>query len=337
MMNSRRMPRYPDTAAASRLRNTLAEGDLFHAYLFEGNRRNNEELVDWFTAAALCEKQDGQICGICTNCRQIADRVSPYVVRIRTAAEAEASDERFEKRITDDRPEAKKKTTGKSGSSGKTAAKNTSNKIKDEQIEEVIARSLRSSLSGGRVFTVIDRAETITLKGQSRLLKTLEEPPEGIILILLTSNAEALLDTIRSRCMQFRTDAVNEEILVPGKPAFRKRAVRMACDLIKGIPAFQLWKEMDYFAGTREKASEFCETAQVFFRDVIMYQNPDLRELVILRDYEEEVAEAANSVTQEVLYDAVRQCETALKDLDVNVSMKHALRSLMLGIQLCRS
>ncbi len=335
-MNSRRVPVYPDTAAASRLRNAIAEGDLFHAYLFEGNRRNNEELADWFTAAALCEKQDGQICGICTNCRQIADRVSPYVVRIRTAAEAEASDERFEKRITEEQAEAKKKPAGKSGSSGKTASKNTSNKIKDEQIEEVIARSLRSSLTGGRVFTVIDRAETITPKGQNRLLKTLEEPPEGIILILLTSNAEALLDTIRSRCMQFRTDTADEAIVVPGRPAFRKRVVRMACDLIKGTPAFQLWKEMDYFAGTREKASDFCETAQVFFRDAIMYQHPDRRKLVVLREYEAEVAEAAAAVSQDVLYDAVRQCETALKDLDVNVSMKHALRSLMLDIQLRR-
>lgn len=333
-MSSRRIPARPDMAAAMRLQDAVAKGEIFHAYLFEGNRQNNEALADWFTAAALCEKQDGRICGECASCRQITDGVSPYVVRVRTAAEAEAADDRFENRLTEGTPATKKKAAGRSSASGKSAAKNTSNKIKDEQIEEVIARSLRSSLSRGKVFTVIDRAETITPKGQNRLLKTLEEPPEGVVLILLTSNAEALLETIRSRCVQFRTDAADEVLVPPGKPAFRKRAVRAACEMIKGAPAFLLWKEMDYFAGTRDKASDFCETAQIFFRDVMMYQNTGGRKLLALPEFESEIAEASAAVDAEALYHAARQCEIALRDLNANVSMKHALRSLMFSIQL---
>lgn len=333
-MSKRRMPAPPDTAAMVRLRKLIAEGDLFHAYLMEGSRENNEALASWFTAAALCERQDGGICGECASCLQIADGVSPRIVRVRTAAEAEADDERFEKRMTEGQQGRGKKGAARKASSGRTGTKNTSNKIKDEQVEEVIARSFRSSLSGGTVFTIIDRAETITPKGQNRLLKTLEEPPEGIVLILLASNAEALLDTIRSRCMQFRTDASDEKLNAPGKPVFRKRAVKAACDLIRGVPAFQLWKEMDYFAGTREKASDFCETAQIFFRDTIMYQDPERRKLVTLGEFEAEIAAAAAVVKPEELSEAVRHCETALRDLDANVSMKHALRSLMFSIQL---
>ena len=319
----------PDTAAAERLKNAIVDGEIFHAYLFEGSRQSNESLVEWFTAAALCEKQDGSVCGECSSCRQILDGVSPFTVRVRTEAEEESSDERFNKRITN-RPAG----TDRSPAGRKKAVKNSSLKIRDKQIEEVIQRSMRSSLSAGRIFTVIDRADTITPKGQNRLLKTLEEPPEGIVLILLTSKPEAILDTIRSRCMQIRTDSVTTLTEIPGKPAFRKRAVRAAADLVEGAPAYMLWKEIDYFSGTREKAADFCELAQLFYRDAVMYQNPVSRELVILREFEQEIAEAAASVGPKTLSAAVKECETALRDLEANVSMKHALRSFMFSIQL---
>ena len=40
----------------------------------------------------------------------------------------------------------------------------------------------------------------MTIEAQNALLKTLEEPPEYAIIILITSNKESLLDTIKSRC-----------------------------------------------------------------------------------------------------------------------------------------
>ena len=47
---------------------------------------------------------------------------------------------------------------------------------------------------------IINQAESMTIEAQNALLKTLEEPPEYAIIILITSNKEALLDTIKSRC-----------------------------------------------------------------------------------------------------------------------------------------
>ena len=47
---------------------------------------------------------------------------------------------------------------------------------------------------------IIDEAEKMTLEAQNALLKTLEEPPEYAIIILVTNNKEGLLPTIRSRC-----------------------------------------------------------------------------------------------------------------------------------------
>ncbi len=336
-MRGNKGPACPDTAAAERLKNAIADGEIFHAYLFEGSRKSNEALVEWFTAASLCEKQDGSICGTCPSCRQILDGISPFTVRVRSEAEEESADARFEKKVDVRQSGMRGSGNGKNVSPavvGKKAGKNSSLKIKDRQIEEVIRRSMRSSLSAGRIFTIIDRAETITSKGQNRLLKTLEEPPEGIVLILLTGNPEGILDTIRSRCMEIRTDTEASLIEIPGKPAFRKRAVRTAADLIEGRPAYLLWKEIDYFSGTREKAMDFCELAQILYRDAVMYREERSRELVILKDYEPEIAEVASAADPEALYAAAGACNTALRDLEANVSMKHALRSLMFSVQL---
>jgi len=59
----------------------------------------------------------------------------------------------------------------------------------------------KSQLDHNKLF-IVDEAELLALEGQNTLLKTLEEPPAGTYLILVTSNEERLLPTIRSRCQR---------------------------------------------------------------------------------------------------------------------------------------
>lgn len=56
-----------------------------------------------------------------------------------------------------------------------------------------------SRLRHGKVF-IVDEAELVAKPGQNKLLKTLEEPPADTHIILVTSNEDRLLPTIRSRC-----------------------------------------------------------------------------------------------------------------------------------------
>lgn len=309
-----------------RLSTAVANDDIFHAYLFEGSREDTTALADWFTAAALCERHDGKVCGKCLRCRQIEDGMSPYMIRVMSDSEAAPEDERLTKQVKDTgvRKKARKKSAKSSKSSGK---------IKDAQIEDVISRSLKGRLAGERVFTVIDRAETITARGQNRLLKTLEEPPQGVTIILLTENSEALLQTIRSRCLHFRLDsAANKSIT--GTPSFKKRAVETAARMIGGVPAYELWKETEYFSESREKASGFCETAQVFYRDVVLYSDPRCRGLITLSDFESLISDTSAAVSRQKAMDACRACAEAVRDISSNVSMKHAVRSMLFKIQL---
>lgn len=57
---------------------------------------------------------------------------------------------------------------------------------------------------------VIPDAQLMTVQAQNTLLKTLEEPPEYAQIVLVASNAESLLDTVRSRCITVYMDAEEE-------------------------------------------------------------------------------------------------------------------------------
>ena len=55
-------------------------------------------------------------------------------------------------------------------------------------------------MTASRRIAVIDDAQTMSREAANALLKTLEEPPPGSVLFLITSSADAILPTIRSRC-----------------------------------------------------------------------------------------------------------------------------------------
>lgn len=64
-----------------------------------------------------------------------------------------------------------------------------------------LARTVQSDSLAGKVF-IIDQADLMALPGQNAILKTLEEPPDGTVIILVTADEDRLLPTIRSRCQR---------------------------------------------------------------------------------------------------------------------------------------
>lgn len=75
--------------------------------------------------------------------------------------------------------------------------------IKIDQIREVIARINHTSQAAYKII-VINPAESLLLAASQALLKSLEEPSERTLFILLTERIERLLPTIRSRCQILR-------------------------------------------------------------------------------------------------------------------------------------
>jgi DNA polymerase-3 subunit delta' len=74
----------------------------------------------------------------------------------------------------------------------------------DEVRERVIVAAAYRPFEGARRVFVIEAAEALADEAQNALLKTLEEPPAFVHLILITSQPASLLETVRSRCQGVR-------------------------------------------------------------------------------------------------------------------------------------
>jgi DNA polymerase-3 subunit delta' len=154
-----------DRSITARLQLSLKRGRLAHAYLFTGSRgTGKEEMATTLAQALNCEKSNDDACGKCVSCRTIAEKKHPDVYWVR--------------------PESK------------------SRKIDVEQIRD-FERAVSLKSGGGRmkVGIVVD-ADCMNESASNAFLKTLEEPPDRTLILLLTSEPQRLLATILSRCLR---------------------------------------------------------------------------------------------------------------------------------------
>ena len=86
-------------------------------------------------------------------------------------------------------------------------------KIKIDQIRQMLEKVYEKPIISDKKVYIIDDAETMTVEAQNCLLKTLEEPPDYIVIILITSNENKLINTIKSRCLKLTFNPLeNSEI-----------------------------------------------------------------------------------------------------------------------------
>ena len=73
-----------------------------------------------------------------------------------------------------------------------------------DQVREATERFLKTPVIAGAKVMVIAPAEALNLNAVNAMLKILEEPPAGAVIILVCANRYALIDTVRSRCITIR-------------------------------------------------------------------------------------------------------------------------------------
>lgn len=120
------------------------------------------------------------------------------------------------------------------------------NSIKIDQIRDMIGDMSIKPYGDYKIF-IIDDADKMTIQAQNALLKTLEEPSAYGIIILVTRNDQALLDTIRSRCLEIKfAPLTNRDI----------RAILSE----KGIDDDQAKVASIFSRGSASRALDICES-----------------------------------------------------------------------------
>lgn len=85
--------------------------------------------------------------------------------------------------------------------------------IKIEQIRELTSKIIEQPIVSNKKVYIINDCEKMTIEAQNCLLKTLEEPPEFAMIILIAAKESLILNTIKSRCMTIKfKDIPNEEL-----------------------------------------------------------------------------------------------------------------------------
>ncbi len=86
--------------------------------------------------------------------------------------------------------------------------------IKIEQIRNLQTKILEKPIISNKKVYIINNADTMTKEAQNCLLKTLEEPPEYVVIILIGANENIFLNTIRSRCTKISFEPLKENELI---------------------------------------------------------------------------------------------------------------------------
>jgi DNA polymerase III delta' subunit len=128
-------------------------------------------------------------------------------------------------------------------------------------VRDLIADLALLPVEGGARVAILERADRMNEDAQSALLKTLEEPPAGVTIVLCANDEEQLLPTVRSRCARLRLGPVGsravEEILAEHGRADAPTAARLG-RLAGGRPGLAI-----AYARVPEAASVRVELAHV--------------------------------------------------------------------------
>lgn len=147
------------------LHHAIQSNRIAGAYLFVGPASVGKETVACHFAKSInCLESAVAACGKCLSCRKTEDGNHPDMQIIRPSGAW----------------------------------------MKIDQVRDLQKQIVYRPLEGERKVYILTEAERMNLEAANCLLKTLEEPPAASVLILLTTNLEALLPTIRSRCQIIR-------------------------------------------------------------------------------------------------------------------------------------
>lgn len=165
-----------------------------HAYLFVGPAHvGKETMAHVFARALVCEQRAEAPCGICRGCRLAAKKHHPDIQHIDFEAQRQILEE-----------------------------KNVSTNYKVDLIRRLQADLALRPIEADWKVIVLTEADRMTRQAANAFLKTLEEPPRFVVLLLTTHDAELLLPTIQSRCQHIRLRPVPAEEIAA---ALRRRGI----------------------------------------------------------------------------------------------------------------
>jgi DNA polymerase-3 subunit delta' len=199
-----------------------------------------------------------------------------------------------------------------------------------DDVRNIINEVNKKPYEGNRKVLILYKCDKLTVQAQNALLKTIEEPPKGVYLILLSDSLEMILDTIQSRCQIYKlTPLSKEDILtyIQGKyPELTAEDKKSALAYSAGVPG-----KVDRFIGdgNLKKLRDICIE---LFEDILK------REKDLVLKYEELFKNSKDDKLEllDILLSYIRDImlfkELSDSELIVNFDKAEKLKSISIGI-----
>ena len=204
------------------------------------------------------------------------------------------------------------------------------------------------------------------MQAQNALLKTIEEPPEYAVIMLLTSNVDALLPTIQSRCVRLDLKVVDDNLVkkylmerlhVPDYQAeidasFAQGSIGKAQEaatseefskmtenalkILKYVNTMQTYELTDVLralSDEKQHISDYLDIFQFWFRDVLMFKATREIDNLVFKQEINYIKEQASQRSYENLEKILEALEKTKVRLRANVNFELALELLFLTIR----
>lgn len=308
----------------------LINGNVSHAYIIEGERGAQREQIAEVVAKTLqCENRivDGDRCEPCGKCR--------------ACKQADAMSHMDIIHVTHEKP----------------------NTISSSEVRQQICGDVDiKPYSGNYKVYIINDADKLEITAQNALLKTLEEPPNYVVILLLVSNQSTLLETILSRVVLLRLQPVDGEVIanylrkelrvdedkINLFVAYARgdvgRAKQIAQDeklegaIKKMIKLLITIKEVEVMAldiinSYEIDINEFLDMITIWYRDVLMFKATNDVNSLVFKDEFQAIKKMADMSAYEGIENINNAIENARKRLEAKVDEELTIRLLLLAIR----
>ena len=311
------------------LQNAISTNKVSHAYIINGERSSGKEFIARIFAMALqCEKGGAEPCNECHSCKQALSHNQPDIIY-----------------ISHEKP----------------------NTIGVEDIRTQINGDIDiKPYSSPRKVYIMNEGEKMTVQAQNALLKTLEEPPEYAVILILTTNVDELLPTILSRCVVLNmkpvTDAqvkkyLMEELGVPDYKAnicvafargnigkakllasseeFEKvkdEAITLA-KYINDMEINEIVKAIKKISEYKFDVNDYLDILSVWYRDVLLFKATKDINSLIFKEEIQQIMKVSDRSTYAGIETIVNALQQAKRRLEANVNFDLTMELLLLTIK----
>ena len=306
--------------------NAIKTHKVSHAYILAGEAgMGRKSLANAFALTLLCEQGRIEPCMECHACRQVLSGSHPDLIY-----------------VGHEKP-------------GSIGVDDIRKQINDTIMVRPYSRSYK--------IYIVDEAEKMTVQAQNALLKTIEEPPSYAVIILLTTNQEAFLPTILSRCIQLKLKPLRDSVVksylmekmhieeadADVYAAFARgnlgKAITIASSeefkllhqellhLLKHIHDMDISELLDYIRKLKEDNLDIYECLdfmQMWYRDVLLYKVTKDINLMIFKDEYRVINEISKNSAYDGLEKILEAIDKARVRLDANVNMELAMELMLL-------